>query len=552
MGKGVADMNTTMAGAQDLAMKRQLMKLELESANIKNNQAQNWLQLTTGDSFDPVSPASNAMAAGAAVGDVGPTMGNAARMDAGVQPTNQVAQPGGLPMIPGLSRELSKQFASVSGPQEYFKKVVEASAPQTDIGKLMLAAGIDPLSKQGQSLLNTNITKTNYVAPVSGRPGGYLQDVNGNLLQLPHVPDGYTSTQGKDGKFTIAPVTGGLAAISNTEAAKKQGVNQQTPAVVYGADNQPQFSTVAQTIDAAKPPIALGGGSQPPPGRAPLEQQAQIYQQEWTKLFANYRTAQAKGDAAGVTRAASDFNDLAREAQASGIDPRTFTEQGRGQTAAPASVLRPQLPPGAEKGATLSQEGLETQGREMLVANAQTQTVKSRLSNIKMLIPGAITGTGTGSRDFLNGVLALAGIGAAPDAKTASDLVDKNNAQITTAVRMGGAGGGSDALQTLLAAGNPNRKMSKEAVNEAVDQLMAAQDVVAARTKLLNPAYQSRNPSQFNNQAVAFDSSADPRIWQWMAIKDPVAKKAFASKLLQSDPTFPDKIKALESMGAFK
>lgn len=216
-----------------------------------------------------------------------------------------------------------------------------------------------------------------------------------------------------------------------------------------------------------------------------------------------------------------------------------------------SKVIQGQTPAEA-KGAADSQ-GAVTQSWEKLSSdNRQAQTVISRLQNIKSLAPKAISGTESGRLDYLNGLLSVAGIQSATDAKTASDLVDKNAAQISSALRMGSGSGGSDALQSLLQAANPNRHMTKEAINEAVDQLTASQELVQAKARLLQPNAigPGRNPDTYATRETVFDQNADPRIWQYKAISDPAQRKAFAQRVMKQDPQFADKIKALEGIGA--
>jgi hypothetical protein len=365
----------------------------------------------------------------------------------------------------------------MGGPTKFADAIATANAP-TDFVKSLRAAGIEPGSAIGRQLIQQNLFKQNYVAPVNARPGSILRDPGSNMPVAfnPHVPEGTSPVFDAGGNVSsFQPIGNAEAAIGLGERARAFGKGQATPSVAYDANNRPVFSTVAQDVVRAQPGV-MGA----------------------------FDTTKATPEA--ISAAIAQIKDPQERANAQAA----FDSQMR----ANPSQLTPQLRPGAAQGATLSQDELSSKGKQLLADNANANTVISRLQNIKLLAPGAIAGAETGRRDFFNGLLSLAGIKGAEDAKTASDLLDKNQSQIVSALRMGQGGTGTDALQTLLGAANPNRHMTKEAIQEAADQLIASQRMLQDKAKVLQDQYLTRDPIAYGKKEIQFDQNADPRVWQ--------------------------------------
>jgi hypothetical protein len=110
---------------------------------------------------------------------------------------------------------------------------------------------------------------------------------------------------------------------------------------------------------------------------------------------------------------------------------------------------------------------------------------------------------------------------------------------------------GTDSARSILQSAYPNAHMNKDAINEAADNLIGAQQMTQAKAKLLAPLANARNATEYNNTELKFDQAADPRIFQYANMQDPAARQAFAQKLIKQDPKIVQKIKTLESMGAF-
>lgn len=585
-------LNGAMQGmTRDQMAKAQLQEMQTKAAldQYSLQRMKDWQSMLMGgmgSSAAPTgaSPAQTAQASGVTPPAAGAPMGGqSAPVDGGSAPVQAPQQRAGFPFaLPGVGDMQSRMIAMNMNPADYMKMYADKAGPQTDIAKLMAAQGIDASSPQGQAMLAQATTKANYIAPANVRPGGYTQDAYGNVKQFPHVPEGSTAFQGPDGQFHIVPIDGGLGAISAAESAKKAGVNSQTPSVGY-AGNTPVYRTVAQDVGAANGapsnnpgnlrPQGSSTGFQafatPEAGLAALDNNLKAYGDKGINTISGVVSRWAPPTENNTQAYIADVskrlgvspdqpidlkNPIVRQALSTAItiheNGSRILTGGGSQPAPSGPPVTPVLAPGAAQGATLSQDELSKKGTELSTGNASANTVISRLQNIKMLAPGAITGAETSRRDFFNGLLSIAGVKGADDAKTASDLVDKNSAQIVTALRMGQGGAGTDALQTLLGAANPNRHMTVEAINDAADQLIASQKMAQAKAKILTPHVLGRDPQAYGAKELQFDQAADPRVFQLSAMNDK-QQSDYVKKLPPQDAKdLLDKFRQLKGMGA--
>lgn len=209
--------------------------------------------------------------------------------------------------------------------------------------------------------------------------------------------------------------------------------------------------------------------------------------------------------------------------------------------------------PGIITGKEGQQKSLNDKWSALNTQNQQAQTTTSYLQNIKGLAAKAAVGPMSDRIDFANGLLSILPDATgnkknATDAVTANDLLDKYQGQIIA--RLGQGGMGTDSARALLASAYPGSHMNLPAINEAVDNLVGANDMVKAKAALLAPHAANLDPVTYQEKELKFDQNADPRIWQWMNIQDQAQKKAFAASILKQDPNFPSKIDVLEKIGA--
>jgi len=476
---------------------------------------------------------------GAQAGSIGPTNANLARVAAALQnqpsPSAPPAQsapaqpqrPSSM-VIPGMSPGVAMQqyFTDPSG----YNKDYRAQFAPTDLMKTLTAAGIDPNSAQGQQMLQANIAKTNYITPPNFRPGGFTQDTKtGAITNFPKVPEGFQAISDGKGGFTFAPVNGAMDAIAASAAALKQGQNKQTLAPREQLVVNPDGTRQPATIDAIVNPPKNSGF---PPG-------------------ANVPQPTNTG---AIVPGQSDTLSILQQERAAEKDPVAAAALDRAIArtgGAPAQSQGVGAPFGQEAAAINRQKDMSKKFADLTTANQQAATTNSYLQNIKGLAGQAGVGAFSDKQQLTNNLLSYIGRSErATDAVTAKNLLDKYSSQITA--RLGGGSGGSDARSAIIEAAYPNSHMTVAAINDAVDNLVGANQMIQAKTALLSPHANSGDPVSYQQKEQIFDTNADPRIWQYKNIQDPVARKAFAASVMKQDPSFPTKIQALENIGAIK
>jgi hypothetical protein len=223
---------------------------------------------------------------------------------------------------------------------------------------------------------------------------------------------------------------------------------------------------------------------------------------------------------------------------------------GTAPSGAPAAAPPLGVPAGASTNATDLQNEMSKKWTDLNAANQQAQSTVSYLQNIKTLAPAAATGPQADRLNYANGLLSLAGSAKATDAVTATDLLNKYSNQITA--RLSANGMGTDSARTILQSAYPNAHMTPQAISEAADNLIGAQQMTQAKTKLLAPLRNAGDAQGYTNTEMQFDQNADPRIFQYANIQDPVARAAFAKNLMQQDPKIVTKIQSLQKLGAMQ
>lgn len=115
--------------------------------------------------------------------------------------------------------------AYMLNPEEYGKAVIASHAP-TDLAKMMMQAGIDPNSPLGHQLMQAQIAKQNYTAPVNGRPGSVLRDAYDPTHVIGYDPasiNGAFPVFGADGMPTGYQQAPGAAQAMGVVAAAEAG-----------------------------------------------------------------------------------------------------------------------------------------------------------------------------------------------------------------------------------------------------------------------------------------------------------------------------------------
>jgi hypothetical protein len=188
------------------------------------------LQGPEGAPFGPVSQSGDVN-----MGGVGPTPENAARMQA------PAAGPSVDPLNPlGLDPRLAR-YGMLSDPQKYIESAIVAPAAQraalTDFEKTMIHQGIDPASPAGRQLMQEQLQRLNYIAPVPARAGTTLLNARTNIPYFTGPTQSGAWLQWGPNGPTMGTVPGALETEGAMAAAagggKAFGTTAFTPTTVY-------------------------------------------------------------------------------------------------------------------------------------------------------------------------------------------------------------------------------------------------------------------------------------------------------------------------------
>jgi hypothetical protein len=479
--------------------------------------------------------ASAALGAGAQAGSIGPTNTNAANMDAInaslAQQPQAAPQSTGNPMFKGVDPSLLAMY--LQQPDSAFGKIAALqiqnnmkNAELPDAVKTNNYYGLNP-KNVAEAMARENAAK----GQATLRSGNTLIRTNpdGSVAPLFTAPDQATgiNTTWVNGQPQAAAIPGVANIRQNLAAAELAGRNQQTLAPKDMSPTLPNGQVVPTTIAST-----IGGGSAVPNQGFPAGTQVP-----------------APTDTGSIVPGQSDrLSILQQELQ----NPKNTPADN---AAIQREIQRLQPKPqgvgpafGQEAGAVNAQNELTKKFSDLQAQNSQAQITSSYLQNIKQQAQKAAVGPMSDKIDYINGLLSLVGNEKAKDAVTANDLLDKYSNQIVS--RLGTGGLGTDSARAIIQSAYPNAHMNLAAINEAADNLQGANEMVKAKMSLLSQPGNDRNPVAYQQKEMIFDQNADPRIWQYKSITDPNARKAFAKQVIQQDPQFPQKIKALEGIGA--
>jgi len=197
-----------------------------------------------------------------------------------------------------------------------------------------------------------------------------------------------------------------------------------------------------------------------------------------------------------------------------------------------------------------AQTELSTKWAAQQAASKEAQSTASYLRNIKTLAQTAATGPGADKKEYVNGLLSLAGVSEkATDATTANNLMNKYKAQIVT--RLSQAGMNTDAARNIAESATPGSHMNLPAITEAADNLIGASDMQSARTRLLSNHAANRDPQNYQMKEIEFDNAATPEVYQYHSIAGTPQGAAFLKQQIAKDPNFVNRIKTIDSLGGF-
>jgi len=351
----------------------------------------------------------------------------------------------------------------------------------TDFTKLLMQAGIDPNSTLGRQVIQQQIAKQNNIPLISGRAGAPMYNPDGSIAAMaPIIPKNSVPTI-ENGRVTgVTPLSGAAGVEQINAYADQAGKNQAEPITGYDSSGNPVFTN--------KLAAATGGAT-------------------WT----------------GGTLSAGSLKLLQKSAAGGNKDAQAALaayQQAQAQKVAPG------LAPGVEKSISGNVDTMNQDFGDLYAANKNAPVTLAILDNIKKLAPKAITGTSADKLAYMNGLLTIGGLQPAKDLASATDLLNKNANMLAINMRLGANGGGSDALQALAQAANPNSHMQPDAIIKAADE-------VIGQIKMRQGMYQQLLPYKMNNDVQGYygaqqqiSSNADPRTFQPDASAQPAAQPA--------------------------
>jgi len=164
------------------------------------------------------------------------------------------------------------------------------------------------------------------------------------------------------------------------------------------------------------------------------------------------------------------------------------------------------------------------------------------IQNIKKLAPEAFTGVGGARKELAAGILGAVGIDILTAEKTSTDELSKNAAILQL------AGGNTDLARTIAEAANPNKKMTKEAIEGMANQLLGVEKLKQAKYDYLKPY--TNDPIKYNEKSAQFAKFADYRLFQEMTAEEVAKLKQSMSPAQQKE--ISDKIKQAKMLGILR
>jgi|SRR5882672_114882 len=587
----------------------ELQKTAVNAFQLKR--LQDWQAMVTNGAMGGVSPTGASPAATAQAGGITPPQAGdasigapSAGMPAEGAPSAQAgAQGGGFQYaLPGVGDQQSRAIAAILPPADYMKMYADKAAPQTDIGKLMVQAGIDPKSPLGMQLTQTAMAKANYTAPVNARPGSILRDpiTNMPIAFNPHIPDGWTPQFDASGNVTgMSQIPNSGRAIASVEQAKGEGQQAAKPTVAYDASGRPIFSTGMQDLNRANgvptqsapqaqnmpapmrnnnPGALMPGGKlaqfdTPEAGIAALDHNLQRYASQgintvsgiiskWAPPNENNTNAYinsvatlmgVKPDtplnmsspvvrhmvAAGIMR--QENGSGAFVASAGGQAPQQAQSQPQGQ---PQGSPTPVPMLGATANANAAQEASAT---TMHSSYAKLQSGNSA-ANAALDALVKMQGLAAKKNALLTaGALGTMQTAVNPDAAE----YEKQRANVISLLAAQNGTNGTDAGRALTGESVPDFGKPKSAIQDGLETLKNQTIAQQLKINLLTPVYQSGDSKAYTNLENQFDQNISPSIVPLLTMP-PGQSRAMLLKKAASNPSTKAKLNWAAENGLLK
>lgn len=220
--------------------------------------------------------------------------------------------------------------------------------------------------------------------------------------------------------------------------------------------------------------------------------------------------------------------DLLRQERAKETNPqniaildREIARAGGQQQPTQPPTYRTGLPTGqaASIGGTVDQINKHWSDTQQQASTAQQDI--GVLQNIKQHAGDAITGVGANARSTIAGytgwLAGKLGMTTGELEKTNTDLLAKNASMLAL------AGGDTNAARAMAEMATPNGHMTKEAIVQAADQVIAQRKLALARSSFLTPfkaMADQGHTEMYNNAVNQFNSVGDPKVIQFKSMTD--------------------------------
>ncbi len=386
-------------------------------------------------------------------------------------------------------------------PDKYGEAVISSHAP-IDISKQLMQAGIDPNSTLGHQILQANLAKQNYIAPVTARGNSWSISPDGKRTYNPGLPEG--SEPVFDGSGNVAGVKmidGTVQAISAVSGAKA------------GADA------------SAKAPYELVTVVDPKSGAS--------YQVPKSTITGGGTPGSAPGG--GSPR--GGLNDF--YGRPSGGAPRG-NQSGLG--------------PGGQSAATTAGTNSANGFNAALSAGEQAKNSIHTIDNMLTAANGLQTGTGAGAiSEAKSGWNVIAPKSMQFDTRDIAKFDElKKNAATLGEQLSNGAGGGTDARLHNALNSLPNANYSPAAIQEVGTNLKALQSAALARSQAAARYMQQNGPDSYPAFQSAWQKSYNPDLFYHLQKGGPAAVAAWTKGMGATTKTqVLEQYRALKAMGAF-
>jgi len=198
------------------------------------------------------------------------------------------------------------------------------------------------------------------------------------------------------------------------------------------------------------------------------------------------------------------------------LPPTTTTVDAKGQpiylggpSGGPARPVPAANPPGFEPAVAGSVSAMNEDWQTTTRGGQDASRNIANLQNIKRWSQDAVTGVGSDRRSLIAGLAGIVGMDKGEMAKTSTDLLAKNANMLAL------AGGDTNLARTLAESANPNNHMTKEAIQEAANQVISNHKMALAKQRYMGPFKNLNDPAAYNKALTEWNQNADPRVFQW-------------------------------------